>query len=50
MESGGKVVFPFGAPKWDENMESLHWKSGPLFDQPWEVKENFYEKLRECFL
>ncbi len=50
MESGGKVVFPFGAPKWDENMESLQWKSGPPSGQLWEVKENFYEKLRECFL
>ncbi|NBX77258.1 MAG: hypothetical protein EBQ92_11935 [Proteobacteria bacterium] len=50
IESGGKVVFPLGIPKWDENMESLQWKLGSLSEQPWEVKENFYEKLRECFV
>lgn len=50
IETGGKVFFPFGIPKWDENMESLQWKPSALTDQLWEAKENFYEKLRETFV
>lgn len=50
IESGGKVYFPFGAPNWDENMESLQWKSTGPGAHTLGSTENLYDKLREFFV
>lgn len=50
IEAGGKVVFPFGTPKWDENMENLQWTPGSVTQHSWELDEKTFERIKGCFL
>lgn len=50
IEIGGRVVFPFAAPKWDENLDSLQWNPKAISQQGWEVDEKLFEKMSGCFL
>lgn len=49
IESGGKVTFPFGAPNWDEHMESIRWNPAVSVSPSLEPNENLYDQLKGYF-